>query len=198
MGLLNRIKLTLRADAHGAIDALQEPALLLKQHLREADAAVQDKRSALTRLQDEQGRLATSRDRVATEEARHEEDVTLAVDEGKDDLARQAIARVLSLRQLRTRLAERVSEVAAEQAALSSTLETQEAELEVLRTRVRSHLEQLEHSRDEPGAHGPSLEAEVYRASPTPDQVEMELLRRKRDHGTSDRVPPAAPTEERL
>lgn len=176
MGLVERLKLMLKADAHGAIDALQEPALLLKQHLREAEAALADKRAALARLGDEQTRLGSSRDRVVIEMARHDKDVTLAVDEGRDDLARQAIARVMSLQQLQARLSERLSEVAAERAALTSTVETQEAELQVLRTRVRTHLERLELG----GDGGTALEDAARCPSPTPDQVEMELLRRKR------------------
>ena len=41
MSFFERFRTTLRADAHGLIDAFEEPTLMLKQYLRDAELAVQ-------------------------------------------------------------------------------------------------------------------------------------------------------------
>jgi phage shock protein A len=45
MSFWKRMTQTLRADAHGVIDALEDRVLLFKQHLREAELEVERKQA---------------------------------------------------------------------------------------------------------------------------------------------------------
>jgi phage shock protein A len=172
MPLFDRLRTSLRADAHGVIDALEDRALLLKQHLRDAELEVQRKRARAVELAAEQARLAEEATRVQREQERQDQDADLALSEGRDELARKALARALPLAQLTRRIRERSEHNQREQRALESVLATQESELVALRTRVEAFLAAQASAR----ADGPSF----VPAPVSDDQVEIELLRRKR------------------
>jgi phage shock protein A len=164
--------MTLRADAHGVIDALEDRALLLKQHLRDAELEVQRKRARASELSAEAQRLTEDEKRVQLEQERHDHDAELALAEGRDELAKKALARALPLAQLLRRIRERSAQNQQEQIALATALAAQETELVALRTRVEAFLA-AEHA----------VHSEGHAFVPLPvsdDQVEIELLRRKR------------------
>src|SRR5689334_7090326 len=113
-GLFDRIRTVLEADAHGIVESLEERSLLLKQYVREAELEVNRKRARLEAVREEEKRL---REAIASREGEIralDEDVSLAIAGGKDDLARFAIRRLLprraELKALAARLAERSEE----------------------------------------------------------------------------------------
>lgn len=172
MQLLDRLRMTMRADAHGVIDALEDRSLLLKQHLRDAELEVQRKRARATELGAEAQRLSDDAERVQRERERHDQDAELALAEGRDELAKKALGRALPLLQLGRRIAERQEQNRREQAELAQRLATQETELAALRARVEAFLA-AEHA----------VHSEGHGFTPLPvsdEEVEIELLRRKR------------------
>ena len=171
MSLLQRLKNTLSADAHGLVDALEDPALLLQQHFRDAEAEVLRKRARSSELELESKRLATQRERASADEERAERDSALALQQNRDDLARYALKQVLTQRQLGERLRARLAQIADERQELSRALEAQQTALEELRTRIQAHLSARESG---------GLERDFKPVSD--EQIELELLRRK--HGT--------------
>ena len=172
MRFWDRFRTTVRADAHGVIDALEDRALVLKQHLRDAELEVQRKRAELAVLERERTRLLKDRERTAAERARLDRDVELALAEAQDDLARHALQRLLPLEQLERRIDDRLELIADEQPALASVLAGQERALAELQLRVSAFLsEQAETG----AAHAPLGPRPV-----TPEAIEIELLRRKR------------------
>lgn len=185
MPLLDRLRLTLRADAHGVIDALEDRALMLKQHLRDAELEVQKKRARAGELTSEETRLSEDEQRLLAEQARHDQDAELALAEGSDELARKALARALPLAQLVRRIRERLEQNRREQRELSVVLAAQETELTALRTRVEAFLA-AEHAVHNEG-HG------FVPLPVSDDQIEIELLRRKR--AQRDAAPDAAKPE---
>lgn len=191
MELLERLKFMLRADAHGMVDALQDRALLLKQHLRDAELEVQHKRGQLERLKAAQQRLEADRERLRIEHVRHERDVELALSEDQDELARSALGRSMSVAQLLERVAQRIEDNCAQCAALELTLTTQRAELELLRARVEQELSALADS----GVEG--VRGEAGPTPIAPDELELELLRRKRSHTGGDATPSSRGEERR-
>lgn len=170
MSLLQRLKNTLSADAHGLVDALEDPTLLLQQHFRDAEAEVLRKRAQLSELELESKRLGTQRERANADAERAEQDSALALQQDRDDLARYALKQLLTQRQLSERLNSRLLQIADERLELSRSLESQQAALEELRTRIQAHL-----SASESGG----LERDFKPVSE--EQIELELLRRK--HG---------------
>jgi phage shock protein A len=164
---------TLRADAHGVIDALEDRVLLLKQHLREAELEVQRKQARCQALIAEEDQRKRQVERLEAEGLEHERDAELAVEAGEDALARFALSAWLSKREAQQRLSERLQVIDKERSALVQALAQQQPELEALRARVTAFvLESADKSCGEPESLTP-------RAVAT-ERVELELLRRKR------------------
>ena len=170
MGLLSRMTTLLMADAHGVVDAVEDRALLLKQHVREAESDLNRKRARLEALQSEEKSLLEASKRFAEERKRADEDVSLALGGNKEDLARFAIKRLLALGRRMEHVERRTKSVKEEQKELHATLERQEEELEELRARVKSFLLRAEADETELQFLDPVVEDE---------DIEIELLRRK-------------------
>jgi phage shock protein A len=160
----------LKADAHGVVDAVEDRALLLKQHLREAEADLNRKRARLEALQSEEKTLQEASKRFAEERKRGDEDVALALGGDKEELARFAIKRLLALGRRMEHVERRAKRVKEEQKELHATLERQEQDLEELRARVKSFLLRAQADESELPLLDPVVEEE---------EIEIELLRRK-------------------
>jgi phage shock protein A len=169
--LFDRVATLLKADAHGIVESLEERTLLLKQYLREAEIEVNRKRARLDAVREEEKRLRETLARREEEIHALDDDVTLALGGGKEDLARFALRRLLPHRTEAKALAARIAERSAEGRTLGERVEAQQAELEALRTRVRAEL-----ARDpaEADAFAPAGERAV-----ADEEVELELLRRR-------------------
>lgn len=170
MRFWQRLGTTVRADAHGVIDGLEDQGLLLKQHLRDAELELQAKKGRLAALAAEQERLDQQRAALARDRARHDRDAELALQEGADDLARYALKQLLARDTLGERIDARRLLLGKEQQALSATLIEQEAAFSDLSARAEAFLAQRRSAPD-----GSVLEARPV----TAEQVELELLRRK-------------------
>jgi hypothetical protein len=133
--LFDRIGTMLKADAHGIVESLEERSLVLKQHLREAELEVNRKRARLEAVREEEKRLVETLRRREDEIRALDEDVTLALGGGKDDLARFAIRRLLPRRAGCGR--SRPHRDARRGRALAERVEDQQQQLDALRTRVR-------------------------------------------------------------
>ncbi|MFZ5892572.1 MAG: PspA/IM30 family protein [Myxococcota bacterium] len=168
MSFLQRIQRSLRADAHGLVDALEDESLLLKQCLRDAELEVQRKRERLLKLEADWKRFSVERERAQKEVDRAERDAELAIAQNREDLARYALKQVLNQRNLVERIGARMHECAEEQKELSGTLATQQVALEELRARVQAFLCDRESGR---------IESTLVPVSE--EQVELELMRRK-------------------
>ena len=173
MNFWQRMSRTLRADAHGVIDALEDRVLLLKQHLREAELEVQRKQARCHALNGEEAQRKREAERLEAESLAHERDAELAVEAGEDALARFALSAWLSKREAAQRVHERVQVIDKERAGLVQALARQEPELEAMRARVTAFtLDQADAARGE----SERLPARAV----APERVEIELLRRKR------------------
>jgi len=173
MSFWQRMSRTLRADAHGVIDALEDRVLLLKQHLREAELEVERKQARVQALAAEEEQRKRQVQRLAAEGLEHERDAELAVEAGEDALARFALSAWLSKREAQQRLGERLQVIEKERTELARALVQQEPELEALRARVTAFvLDSASKASGEPESLAPRAVAA--------ERVEIELLRRKR------------------
>ncbi len=178
MSFLRRIKTSLSADAHGLVDAIEDDALLLKQHLRDAESEVLRKRARVRELEAEQKRLTIERERALREQERARLDVDLAIEQGRDDLSRYALKQVLTQKNLVCCLDARLGQAAGERKDLEAALATQQVALEELRAKVQAFLNDRE-----------SGNSALCLAPVTEEQIELELLRRKREMAGTTYVP---------
>jgi phage shock protein A len=157
------------------VDAIEDRALLLKQHLREAETELERKRARRDTLGPEDRELREEAVRADKEMARLEDDISIAMKGEKEDLARFAIKKLLSLRQRAEQVKRRIQDVTDEHKELVETIEKQEHELEELRIRVKGYLAKVRSQREaEPLFVEPVIEEQ---------DVELELLRRKQSAG---------------
>jgi phage shock protein A len=168
MSFFDRFKTTLRADAHGLIDAIEEPSLILKQHLRDAELAVDGKRAQLSQLEAEAKRLTAERQRTESDRARLDRDAELALAKDREDLARHALGLLLPKLRRAERIDARLAAIAEESRELGVKLEAQSLALDELRARVQAYL-----------AHGATGVSEAGFEPVSEEQIEIELLRRK-------------------
>jgi phage shock protein A len=172
-----RLTRLIRADAHGIIESLEDRALLLKQHLREAELELQRKRARITTLDEEAQQLTEDAARLDRAAERLDEDTRLALAGDRDDLARFALRKLLPLRREAEARRERVAAVRAERERLAPKLALQEEAFESLQQRVREQI--AAESRPEAAFAAP---ADAVAAE---EEVEMELLRRMQSAGAS-------------
>jgi phage shock protein A len=170
-----RLARLIRADAHGIVESLEDRALLLKQHLREAELELQRKRARIATIDEEAQQLAEAAARIDRAAAKLDEDARLALDAGREDLARFALRKLLPLRREADAARERIAAIAAARERLAPKLALQEQEFEGLQRRIREQL--AADARSEPG-FGTPLAPEAAE-----EEVEMELLRRLQTAG---------------
>lgn len=138
--VFERMHRLVKADAHGLLDSLEDRALLLKQHLREAEIELNRKRARLAALDDEERSLREEVRRLEDEVAALDADMHLALAKGREELARFAIRKIIPRRRAITTLSARVDEIADERRRLAPKLDEQQAGFEELRARVRARL----------------------------------------------------------
>ncbi len=171
MGFLTRLSTLVKADAHGVVDALEDKALMLRQQVREASAELDRKRCRIDALAAEEKDLHSEAERIGERRAALEEDVELALTGDKDELARYAIKKLLPLRHGAAGIERRLDALAEERAGLEQQLAEQEAEFELLESRVKGYL-----ARQGDGADGIRAFTDL---AVTDQDVELELLRRR-------------------
>lgn len=179
MGLMNRLNTLVKADAHGVVDAVEDRSLMLRQHVREAEAELHRKQACLAALGAEQKELEQEIPRLEEKKDHLEEDISLAMAQEKEELARFAIKKLLPLRRRSQAVRQRLDEANQEHQILSETLAEQQAEFETLRARVRGYLAQAGSSSELGEAFADPIVEE--------EEVELELLRRrgKQEKGAS-------------
>ncbi len=168
MRVFERIGRIVRADAHGMMDQLEERSLLLKQHLREAELEVVQKRAKLDAIDEEWRRHKTDGQRLEVHVATLDEDVELALSGDDPELARFAVRRLLPKREALRALFAGAVQLEERRSRLQVQLEVQEAQLAELRPRVRAAL-----ARPDPEPIEFGQEPAI-----TDEEVDLELLRR--------------------
>ncbi len=180
MGFLTRLSTLVKADAHGVVDALEDKALMLRQQVREASAELARKRCRIDALIAEEKDLHAEVERIEAKRAALEEDVELALAGDKDDLARYAIKKLLPLRHGAVGIERRLGALAEERSELEDQLAEQEAEFELLESRVKGYL-----ARQGDAAGSPRAFTDL---AVTDQDVELELLRRRADRSPGEEV----------
>ena len=174
MALLNRLGRLFRADLHAVLDQLEEPALVLKEALRDMEAALaaeQARAAALAReLTAEQHRARE----LSAQRAQCDAELTLCLDANNDALARSVVRRQLLNAERLAANERRRQTLAEKQAELEGSVGTAQRQLDELRQRAA-----LLDSGAEAGepAHREST------ATVTEEAIDIALLRAKQQRG---------------
>ncbi len=171
MQFFDRLTRLVKSDAHSILDQLEERSLLLKQHLRDAELALNQKRDQADALAEEQRRLREEEQRLDARVAALDEDVELALAGEKEELARFAVRRLIPVRETSRDVKARIARAAVRHERISECLASQELQFEDLKQGVEARLAEACQERARP----PATERSV-----ADEEVELELLRRTR------------------
>jgi phage shock protein A len=176
MGIMTRVVKIFRADIHGVMDQLEDQGLLLKQHLRDMEDALNAGEARLQKkiAARKQAQLEHDKFRQQTEALEH--DLAVAVKKNKDDIARMLIKKVKPLDDLRKDIAQQIKTLDEEITALKDHLDQQHLKYAQIKHRAveychlsRSQARQKDLS-DVPAGTGSELSEQ---------EIELELLKRK-------------------
>lgn len=142
MALITRLGRLFRADLHAVLDAIEEPALLLKQSIREMEESVAADEKRIRLWEYECRQLTGKRDRLAASLDDLEEKFTLCFKSNKDDLARSFIKRRLEAQQAMQSLAEKITDFQEKIARLTDQLAKHQAQLTAMKQQAEAFLEE--------------------------------------------------------
>ena len=139
MGKMKRLIRLFKAGIHGVLDRLEDKDLLLRQYLRDMQAALGQKEMDLKKM-----RLFRQRaiDRCATyqlESQKLEQDLIVAIGKGKEDIARMLIAKHRPAVMLKEEIGHRISYLEAEISAFRESIEHQKLQYEALKHRIAEY-----------------------------------------------------------
>ena len=177
MAIMTRIIRLCKADLHGVLDSIEDQGLLLKQYLRDMEAALRHKNAQLTALDHTRRRLRSELEKTQTETSQVETDLTLALQTGKGDIARMLVRKFLLFNRRREALVRQISGVEHDTGELQTRLRAQELQYQQLQMRASAFLQRAE----KPGAGSVSLPEGGcgYDLEPSEGEIELELLRRQ-------------------
>jgi len=86
-----------KADVHGVMDQLEDKGLLLRQCLRDMEKDLEIKQEKLNRMKASLGQVRQELERHDRELAKHEQDLQVAIEKDRDDIARMLIKKIAPL-----------------------------------------------------------------------------------------------------
>jgi len=177
MGITTRIVRIFKADIHGVMDQFEDQGLLLKQYLRDMEEALNQKEAKLAR------KIAL-RNRAQKEHAKYDQqyqaldhDLAVAVQRGKDNIARTLIRKAKPLGSLCGELAGQVANLDEEISQFKEHLSEQRLQYEQLKIRSAEYFHRTERQareKDMLDIIPSNIPGEL-----SEEEIELELLKRK-------------------
>jgi len=177
MGIMTRMLRLCKADVHGVMDQFEDKGLLLKQYLREMETSLGQREQQLAAVTQRLGRLSGQIARQVEEMDKLEQDLTLALEKEKDDIARMLIRRRRALATASGHLKEQTEMLTQEKTRLSEILAHQRLQYETLKVKADAYCHQAADRLFE--AESYQTAGTIYSPNPSDEEIELELLQRK-------------------
>jgi phage shock protein A len=158
------------------MDQFEDKVLLLNQHLRDMEEALEHKEAGLRHLNASRRQVGEEMEKYRAEIDRLEKDLAAALQKDKDDIGRFLIKKLKPMQSHIEKLQRHEAQIDRETADLQESLSQQRMEYEQLRLRAREYARKSEHRQWES-----ILDTASVKAYPEPcdQEIELELLRRK-------------------
>jgi len=136
MALMTRMTRLFRADAHAVLDRLEEPASLLRQAVREMEAALEDDERQRRRLDRQHTQLVSRQAELVRSIETTGRELDICFDAGNETLAKGLVRRRLEAQRLHGALDRRLESVETALAGLDVRLDENRARLEAMRQKA--------------------------------------------------------------
>lgn len=176
MALIHRITHLFRADLHAVIDQLEEPAMLLKQSVREMEEALDAEQRQLKTYQQQQDQLSGRLQELAEAISNINDELDVCFTADNEALARVLIKRKLEQQQLHKGLVLKQQDMQARINQAQAHIDDHTPRLEAMRQKLELLVEDTPPETTE-------LSWPVYSVSEA--DVEVALLREKQQRSTS-------------
>jgi phage shock protein A len=177
MAIMTRFMRLCKADIHGVMDQLEDTGLVLKQYLRDMEQELDRKQARLNKVMASRDRAQREHEKYARENEKLEQDLSLAIEKGKDDIARVLIRKLKPLVYHRDELGRHIEVLEREIKQFGECVEEQRLQYEQLQLRCTEYFQSVERETWE------QVMSDVVPGSvsrePSEEEVELELLQRK-------------------
>ena len=177
MGIMTRLIKICKADVHGVMDQLEDKELLLKQHLRDMQATLAAKEAELKKMISSRSRICKDRDKFKLHCERLEQDLTVAIQKNKDDIARMLIRKIKPLEGLQSDLSCHLDDLDQQIGVYKESLDQQRIQYEKLKHKASEYFQKSETETWEPSIATVLPDGDIGEL--TQEEVELELLQRK-------------------
>lgn len=177
MAIIARIVKMFKADIHGVMDQLENQGLLLKQHLRDMEDALNFKETKLQKMKASRDQRLQDLNGYKQQWETLEHDLTMAVRKDKDDIARMLIKKMKPLENLSEELLRHVKALDEEIDQLEKHLQQQRLKYEKIKNRSTEYLNQAQFQKWENKAVDP-VSFDSY-GELSKQEIELELLKCK-------------------
>ncbi len=177
MGIITRVVKIFKADIHGVMDQFEDQGLLLKQYLRDMEEALNQKEAKLARKIALRNQAQKEHDKYDQQYHTLDHDLTVAVQRGKDNIARMLIRKTKPLGSLCDELAGQLATLDEEISQFKEHLSEQRLQYEQLKIRSIEYFHRTEmrvRDKDMRDIIPNNIPGEL-----SEDEIELELLKRK-------------------
>ena len=177
MGLMTRIIKIFKADLHGIMDQFEDQGLLLKQHLRDMEEALNLKEAKLKNMLTSRTRAQKDYEKYNQQAEALEQDLAIAIQKNKDDIARVLIRKLRPICHLADEIAGHLKTLDDEISYCKNHLDQQRLQYEQLQHKAAAffHNTQAQAWHRDVSASDPAR----IPIEPSDEEIELELLKRK-------------------
>lgn len=187
MGIMTRFARLFKADIHGVMDQIENKELMLKQCLREMETAICEKQAKLNSLISGKDHIESETRHLKKERDKIEQDLCIAMDKEKDDIARLLIKKRIKIDQQINACEEQAESADREIRLLTEKIEAQKNHYAEMQLRSDSWLKKSEYQKWNESTSW--MPPHHFLDSVSDQEVELELIKQKERHragGASD------------
>ena len=177
MAIITRMIRLFKADIHGVMDHIEDQGLLLKQHLRDMEAALIQKETRLKKMVLARGHAQQALKKGQKECDNLEADLEVAISKEKDDIARMLIKKLKPLTHIQSERSNHIEVLNREIDDFKANLDQQRLQYEQLKQKATEYFHRIEkQDRENPWL---SIPTELRIHDLSAEEIELELLQRK-------------------
>ena len=177
MALLSRMIRLCKADLHGVMDQIENQELLLKQHLREMQAALMHKEAKLKQLCRARNKARQEYEKTEKKRQNLELDLEIALKNDKDDIGRLLIKKLKPLIGIQDDRRRHIERLSHDIKQFREIIEQQQLQYEQLQQKTMEYFHRAEQKRweDTGPVDLPGFTVHDF----SEEEIELELLQRK-------------------
>jgi phage shock protein A len=177
MTIMTRFMRLCKADIHGVMDQLEDRGLVLKQVLRDMGKELDRKDATFRKMEAAREQAQRDCQKYAGETGKLEQDLAVAIEKDKDDIARVLIRKLKPLLRHQEELERHRATLDREIAEFQHALDAQRIQHEQLQLRSAEYFRGLERREWEKTVS--VMIPSVILREPSEEEIEIELLQRK-------------------